>query len=182
MKKAAKGKSRPKPEKNRRQKPAAKADLKREFLRHTVATLAYRGGKAVRNAPSGFADFKIGEKTRTPIEILKHIGDLLKWGRLLAQGVHKWEEVPAQSWENEVKRFFDELKQLDDCLTWEAPLGNPAEKIFQGPIADAINHVGQIAMLRRLAGSPVRGENYFKAEIVTGRVGPEQSEKRVEFD
>ncbi|HXF48198.1 MAG TPA: hypothetical protein VNL73_02075 [Verrucomicrobiae bacterium] len=156
--------------------------MKREFLRHTVATLAYRGGKAVRDAPEGFANFKVGDKTRTPIEILKHIGDLLKWGRLLAIGPHKWEEVPPRPWEEEVKRFFDELKELDDCLASEAPLGNPAEKIFQGPIADALNHVGQIAMLRRLAGSPVKGENYFKAEIVTGRVGPEQSDKRVEFD
>ena len=164
------------------QKPTTKPDLKREFLRHTMATLAYRGGKTVRDAPEGFATFKIGEKTRTPIEILKHIGDLLKWAHLLAQGPYKWEEVPPQPWEGEVKRFFEELKQLDDYLASETPLGNPVEKIFQGPIADAINHVGQIAMLRRLAGSPVRGENYFKAEIVTGQVGPEQSSKRAEFD
>ena len=164
------------------QKQRATTDLKREFLRHTVATLAYRGGKTVRDAPGSFATFKIGEKTRTPIEILKHIGDLLKWAFLLAQGPYTWEEVPPQSWEGEVKRFFEELKQLDDYLASEAPLGNPPEKIFQGPIADAINHVGQIAMLRRLAGSSVRGENYFKAEIVTGRVGPEQSSKRAEFD
>lgn len=136
----------------------------------------------MRDAPGGFATFKIGEKTRTPIEILKHIGDLLKWARLLAQGPYKWEEVPPRSWEGEVERFFEELKQLDDYLASEAPLGNPAEKIFQGPIADTIYHAGQIAMLRRLAGSPVRGENYFKADIVIGRVGPEQSEKRVEFE
>ena len=165
-----------------KQKPVAKTDLKRGFLRHTVAALAYRGGKAIRNAPPEFANFKIGGSTRTPIEILKHISDLLKWGLLLAQGVHKWEEVPAQAWEQEAERFFSELKRLDDYLASGAPLGNPTEKIFQGPIADALNHVGQIAMLRRLAGSPVRGENYFKAEIVAGRVGPEQSEKRVEFD
>lgn len=164
------------------QKQPANPDLKREFLRHTVATLAYRGGKTLRDAPESFATFKVGEKTRTPIEILKHIGDLIKWARLLAQGPFTWEEVPSQPWDGEVKRFFDELKQLDDYLASEASLGNPAEKIFQGPIADALNHVGQIAMLRRLAGSPVRGENYFKAEIVAGRVGPEQSSKRVEFD
>lgn len=182
MKKTTNRKNRPKPKKNRRQKPTPKLDSKREFLRHTVATLAYRGGKSIQNAPPDFANFKIGEKTRTPLEILRHIGDLLKWGRLLAQGVHKWEDVPPRPWEEEVKRFFDELKELDDYLASDAPLGNPAEKIFQGPIADALNHVGQIAMLRRLAGSPVRGENYFKAEITTGRVGPKQSDKRVEFD
>ncbi len=164
------------------QNPSKNADLKREFLRHTVATLAYRGGKTVRDAPEGFATFKIGEKTRTPIEILKHIGDLLKWALHLAQGPYKWEEVPPRPWDGEVERFFKELKQLDDYLATEAPLGNPAEKIFQGPIADALNHVGQIAMLRRLAGSPVRGENYFKAEIIAGRVGLQQSSERVEFD
>jgi len=157
-------------------------DFKREFLRHTVATLAYRGGNTVRDAPKGFGDFKAGEKTRTPLEILKHIGDLLKWALILAQGQSGWQEVPPRSWEGEVERFFEELKRLDDYLASELPLGNPAEKIFQGPIADAFTHVGQIAMLRRLAEGPVKGENYFKAEISIGRVGPEQSSKRVEFD
>ena len=164
------------------QKPTINADLKREFLRHTVATLAYRGGKTVRDAPEGFATFKIGEKTRTPIEILKHIGDLLKWALLLAQGQQGWQEVPVQPWDGEVKRFFGGLRLLDDYLASEVPLGNSVEKIFQGPIADALTHVGQIALLRRLGDSPVRGENYFKAEIVTGRVGPEQSSVRAEFD
>ncbi len=164
------------------QKQTTSIDLKREFLRHTVATLAYRGGKAVRDAPENFATFKIGEKTRTPIEILKHICDLLKWALLLAQGDNAWQEVPPRPWEGEVERFFEELKRLDDYLVSEKPLGNPAEKIFQGPIADAHTHVGQIGLLRRLAGAPVRGENYFKAEIVTGRVGPEQPSVRFEFD
>ncbi|OGC78481.1 MAG: hypothetical protein A2Z27_02725 [candidate division Zixibacteria bacterium RBG_16_50_21] len=157
-------------------------DFKREFLRHTVATLSYRGEKAVRNAPKGFGDFKAGETTRTPLEILKHIGDLLKWALLLAQGQSGWQEVPPRSWEKEVERFFEELKRLDDYLASELPLGNSAEKIFQGPIADALTHVGQIGMMRRLAEAPVKGENYFKAEIVRGRVGPEQSSKRTEFN
>ena len=157
-------------------------DIKREFLRHTVATLAYRGGKTVRDAPKGFENFKAGEATRTPLEILKHIGDLLKWALLLAQGQSGWQEVPPRSWEGEIERFFEELRRLDDYLASELPLGNPAEKIFQGPIADALTHVGQISMLRRLAEGPVKGENYFKAEIAIGKVGSEQSTKRVEFD
>jgi hypothetical protein len=154
----------------------------REFLRHTVATLAYRGGKAVRNAPEGFATVRACETCRSAVEILKHIGDLLDWALGLAQGVRGWQEAPPQSWEDEVERFFDGLQHLDEYLAGDTPLAQPAEKLFQGPIADAINHVGQIATLRRLAGSPVRGENYFRAEIVIGRVGPEQSSKRVEFD
>lgn len=85
-------------------------------------------------------------------------------------------------WEDEVSRFFTELKRLDSYLASDAPLHAPAEKLFQGPIADALTHVGQIAMLRRMAGAPLRGENYFRAEIVVGRVGSEQSPRPVEFD
>jgi hypothetical protein len=155
---------------------------KRVMLRHTVATLAYRGGKAVTNAPEGFATFAAGETTRTPAQILAHIGDLLGWALWQAKGKHTWRDATPLPWEQEVARFFSALKELDSYLASDAPLGYPAEKIFQGAIADALTHVGQIAMLRRMAGAPAPGENYFKAEIVAGRVGPEQSTKRVEFD
>jgi hypothetical protein len=157
-------------------------DAKREMLRHTVATLAYRGGKAVRQAPEGFATFRAGESTRTPEKILAHIGDLLDWALSQAKGQEVWRDSTPLPWDQEVERFFFALKKFDDYLASEAPLGASAEKLFQGAIADALTHVGQIAMLRRLAGAPVRGENYFKADIVAGRVGAEQSAARVEFD
>jgi hypothetical protein len=161
---------------------ASLADDRREFLRHTVATLAYRGGKVIRDAPEGFATVRACDTCRSAAEILRHIGDLLEWALWLAQGKPRWRDAPPQSWEADVDRFFQGLQRLDEFLAADTPLGNPPEKIFQGPIADALNHVGQIATLRRLAGSPIRGENYFKAEIVVGRVGSEQSSKRVEFD
>ena len=161
---------------------ASVMDAKREFLRHTVATLAYRGGKVLRGAPEGFATLRVSEATRSAGEILAHIGDLLEWALGLAKGQHVWRDAAPRSWDAEVDRFFQSLQRLDEYLAGDLPLGYPPEKLFQGPIADALNHVGQIATLRRLAGSPVRGENYFKAEIVVGRVGPEQSSKRVEFD
>jgi hypothetical protein len=157
-------------------------DAKRELLRHTVATLAYRGGKAVLNAPEGFSGFRLNEKTRTPGEILAHIGDLLDWALRVAQGEYIYNESSTLPWEEEVARFFAALQELDSYLASDAPLGYPAEKIFQGPIADALTHVGQIGMLRRMAGAPVRGESYFRAEIVIGRVGREQSAERFEFD
>ena len=153
---------------------------KRELLRHTVATLAYRGGKAVSNAPEGFDQFSAGDKTRTPGEILAHIGDLLDWAVGLAKGEQVWRDSTPLPWEQQVARFYAALQQFDACLASETPLGFPAERLFQGPIADALTHVGQLTILRRIAGAPIKGENYFKAEIVTGRVGPEQSTKRVE--
>ena len=154
----------------------------RDMLRHTVATLAYRGGKVVANVPQDFANFRAAETSRTPGEILAHIGDLLDWSLQVAKGDYVYKEVTPRSWEEDVKRFFAALQKLDAYLASAAPLGYSAEKIFQGPIADALTHVGQIALLRRMAGGPVRGENYFKAEIVSGRVGREQSANRIEFD
>jgi hypothetical protein len=157
-------------------------DSKRELLRHTVATLAYRGRKAVQKAPDGFEKFTIGDKTRTPAEILSHIGDLLDWALALAKGQPAWQNSLPRSWKQEVGRFFKALQKFDSFLASEEPLGCLPEKLFQGPIADSFTHVGQIAMLRRLAGSPVRGENYFKADIQAGRVGPDHAIARKEFD
>lgn len=152
------------------------------FLRHSLATLAYRGAKALREAPPDFGDFHVGEGSRTPVQILAHIGDLLDWALSQAEGAERWRDASPGSWHDEERRFFAGLAALDARLATEAPLGQPAGRIFQGAIADALWHVGQIAMIRRLAGSPVRGENYNRADIVVGRVGPDQADPRREFD
>jgi hypothetical protein len=154
----------------------------RDMLRHALATLAYRGGKAVRGAPDRFGDFKTEAAIRTPGQILAHVGDLLDWSVELADGRHVWHDSAPQSWPEEVARFFAALARLDARLASEAPLGFTERQLFQGPIADALTHVGQITMLRRMFGSPVRGENYLMADILAGRVGPEQSAPRREFD
>jgi hypothetical protein len=147
-----------------------------------MATLAYRGGKAVRGAPASFAEFRDAESTRTPVQILAHIGDLMDWGLSIARGQQKWHDSTPLPWDEEVKRFFSALKQFDDFLASQQPLQAPVEKLFQGPVADALTHVGQIAILRRIAGAAIRGESYFVAEIVTGRVGAEQAAPKREFD
>ncbi|MBV9924629.1 MAG: hypothetical protein JOZ96_06260 [Acidobacteria bacterium] len=157
-------------------------DTKREMLRHTLATLAYRGGKAVRGAPEGFENFVPGAGLRTPLQILAHVGDLLDWALSMARGEKRFRESAPLGWEAETARFFEALAAFDEYLASDAPLGVPAEGLFQGPVADALTHVGQIALLRRMAGAPVRGENYFMAEIVAGRVGDAQAAPRREFD
>lgn len=157
-------------------------DPRRDMLRHTLATLAYRAAKSLANAPEKFARFRTLETSRTPDQILAHLGDLLDWALRVAKGDTTYTESTPLPWEREVARFFAALKALDDYLASDAPLGYPAEQIFQGPIADALTHVGQISMLRRMAGAPVRGESYFRAEITAGRVGPHQSTVRFEFD
>jgi hypothetical protein len=157
-------------------------DETRAFLRHTLATLAYRGAKAVRGAPASFADFKASPSTRTPVEILAHIGDLFDWGLWMARGEQRWNDSTPLPWEQEVARFHATVAAFDAQLAGDEPLGATVEKLFQGPIADAHTHVGQINLLRRMAGAPVRGESYARAEIVAGRVGAEQAPPRHEFD
>ena len=162
--------------------PETTSDPACQLLRHTLATLAYRGAKAFRGTPAEFARFRVGEKSRTPEQILAHIGDLLDWALSLAKGRQEWQASEPLPWEQNVGRFFSSLAALDACLASQAPLSGGSERIFQGPIADAFTHVGQISMLRRLAGFPVRGENYLRADVVAGRVGPEQTPARREFD
>jgi hypothetical protein len=157
-------------------------DPARELLRHTVATAAYRGGKALRGAPESFASFSAGGGVRTPAHILAHLGDLFDWALSTARGQQAWNDSKPLPWNDDIARFFSAIRAFDDYLASDAPLQAPLEKLFQGPVADALNHIGQIAMLRRAAGCPIRGENFYKAEIAAGRVGPEQTAPRREFD
>jgi hypothetical protein len=154
----------------------------RTFLRHTLATIAYRGGKVLRDAPEGFGGTTAGEGSRTAVQILSHCGDLFAWGLALAEGEHIWSETKSDDWDGQVERFFAGLAAVDARLADPEPLGRPALRLLQGPFADALTHVGQIGMLRRLAGSPVKGENYFKARIEVGRVGIDQEPPAFEFD
>ena len=152
------------------------------LLRHTLATLAYRAGKAIRGASAEFAGFQAAPGARTPLQILAHMGDLFDWALSIARGKQEWHDSKPLAWDAESARFFAALKAFDDFLASGQTLQAPVEKLFQGPVADALQHTGQLTILRRVAGAPIRGENYFKAEISSGRVGAEQAAPKREFD
>lgn len=155
----------------------------RAALRHLVATIAYRGGKVLRDAPEGFGATSAGHGTRSAVEILAHTGDLFAWGlALAAEGEHRWIDTRSDDWDAQVERFFAGLAAVDAHLASSEPIARSPARLMQGPFADALTHVGQLAMLRRIAGSPVRGENYFKAEVAPGRVGPDQAPPAREFE
>jgi hypothetical protein len=161
--------------------PAQDQDT-RQLLRHIVATLAYRAGKTVRGAPEEFATFRVSEQSRTPVEIVAHMGDLMEWALSIAAGRQQWRNSDPLPWPQEVARFFAALEALDAYLASGQPVHVNIGKLFQGGIADALTHTGQIGMLRRLAGFPVRGENYFLAGIEPGRVGEDQAAPALEFN
>jgi hypothetical protein len=147
-------------------------DEKRDLLRHTLATLAYRTTRALENAPASFADFD--GAGRRPGEILAHMGDLIDWALSMAQGNPSWHNSEPLAWSEEQQRFFAALGAFDAFLASNSQLSAPIERLFQGPIADALTHAGQLAMLRRLAGAPIRGENYYVAAIAAGQVDAAQ--------
>ena len=156
-------------------------DAARVLLRHTLATLAYRAAKACSGAPGEFTSFRAASDSRSAGEILAHLGDLVEWVDSQARGAQRWTTSTPASWDDDVARFHRALQQLDDYIASGAPLHHDATRLFQGGIADALTHVGQINLLRRLAGSPIRGENYAKAEIAVGTVGQAQPIPRAEF-
>lgn len=157
-------------------------DPTRAFLRHILATIAYRAAKVERDAPPGFADFDLGKGARTPVQILAHMGDLFDWALRMAKGSSEWVQSKPQVWRKEVQRFHASLLEFDRYLASEAPLQSSAEELFQGPISDVLTHIGQIAIMRRQDLAPVRSEVYAKADIAPGRVGAEQPKSPFEFD
>lgn len=158
--------------------PAAHADAGRAMLRHAVATLAYRGGKPLRDAPDGFGTFSVAEGSRTPLQIVAHLGDLLQWASWAVRGEPLRRDDTVRDWAQQVERFYGGLAAFDAYLASDAPLAISAERLLQGPVADALTHVGQLNLLRGLASAPIPAENYAAADVVPGRVGPEQSAPR----
>jgi hypothetical protein len=157
-------------------------DPARQLLRHTLATLAYRSAKPLRDAPESFCKFRPAEDARTAVEIIAHMGDLLDWALATASGQQKWHDSKPMPWADEIRRFFAALEAFDSYIASDQPLHAPAEKLFQAPIADALTHIGQIALMRRLADAPVRAENYYVANIAVGVVGADQPAPVYEFN
>jgi hypothetical protein len=151
-------------------------------LRQLAATLAYRASKVLRDAPPSFPTYSCGDSTRTPVRIVAHMGDLMAWAVTIADGDIKWNAGGSDDWNREVARFFDGLAALDRALATDGPFKGSVDKLIQGPLADALTHVGQLALLRGMAGAPVRPESYARAKIETGRVGRDQAAPGYEFD
>ena len=146
----------------------------RTLLRHLLAVIAYRGTKPLRDAPAPFPKHDTGSR-HTPLVVLSHVSDLVVWAHSIARGEGKWPATKVGTWDEEVRRFHGVLKDFDGFLASTAEIKGEIPRLIQGPLADAINHIGQLMMLRRMTGAPVYGENYYVADISIGRVGPDQA-------
>jgi hypothetical protein len=149
-------------------------DDKRAILRHFLAALAYRTQKALRDAPPSFERFQAGHQVRTPRELLRHMTSVLGYARTFFVG-GRYRPEPLRDLAAETARFHHMLQELSHHLVAGTPLRDTSEeRLLQGPFADAMTHAGQLAMLRRLCGSPVAPENFIEAAIDPGNVGPAQ--------
>ena len=150
----------------------------RRLLQHFLAALAYRTQKALRGAPDGFADFRAGTHVRTPHELLWHMTGVIGYARTM---LHGGDYAPPRlpTFREEIERFHETLAALRDDFANEALRARITDAQFlQGPLADAMTHAGQLAMLRRLAGSPVPSEDFIFADVQATNVGARQPEPR----
>jgi len=154
----------------------------RLFLRHALATLAYRAGKAVRGTPAEYGDCRVTPESKSPREILAHMGDLMEWLLRQLQGEGRWTTATPLPWEPEIVRFFGAVAALDAYLASGAPIGYEPTRFFQGGLADALTHTGQLAMLRRLSGHKMKGESYNRSDIQIGRVGLDQTPANPQYE
>ena len=149
-------------------------DDTRALLRHVLASLAYRTQKALRDAPESFGDFAAGHETRTPRELVRHMASLMGYARTFFEG-GSYRPAPLRTLQDEVVRFHEQVSALGAALAGTAPLRDISfEQLLRGPLADALTHAGQLALLRRLSGSPVPPENFIYAGMSPDNLGPDQ--------
>jgi hypothetical protein len=149
---------------------------KRAMLRHFLAALAYRTQKALRGAPPSFATFEAGQQVRTPAALVRHMTSVLGYAHTCFEGGRYWPE-PLPDLDAEIARFHAMLQALSRHLDAGTELrGVTEEQLLQGPFSDAMTHAGQLAVLRRLAGSPVPPENFIVAAVDPANLGPHQAD------
>ena len=143
------------------------------LLRHFLASIAYHASKAIRDAPPNYPELDVGMGVRTPRRILNHVTGVLSYAHSFYEQYDTtyFEDKP---WGDEVDHFYETLGRLDASMAESKPREVTERQLLQGPLSDAMAHVGQLLMLRRLAGSPVPSENFIYADIRVGVVGPDQ--------
>ena len=148
-------------------------EARRSLLRHFLAAIAYRTQKAPRGAPVGYADFRPAPGVRTPHQLLRHMSDVLGYARARFRG-EQWRAASLPTLADEIKRFHEILDELGEAIAMADFSDVSPERLLQGPLADVMTHAGQLAMLRRLEGSPVPPENFIEAKIDPANLGPDQ--------
>jgi hypothetical protein len=148
---------------------------KTDLLRHFLASITYHATKAINGSPDSYPELDVGKGVRTPRSILHHITGVLSYAHSFYEH-YETTYFEHRPWDGEVRRFYETLSKLDESIREKGPEGVSEEQLLQGPLSDSMAHVGQLLMLRRMAGSPVPSENFIYADMRKGVVGPDQPE------
>jgi len=143
--------------------------MKNELLRHTISTIKYRFEKSVIDSTEIFGEFNLGKGSRNPIEIINHIYHVLYSTRIFLEEERFYTERPEKlTLTEEIERFNHELITTDKALDMIELSVTYSKKLLQGPLSDILTHIGQISMMQRLNGRPIKAEDFFAASIETG--------------
>jgi hypothetical protein len=146
---------------------------KSEMLRHFLASIAYRATKAIKHAPDTYPTFSLGKGVKTPLRILHHITGVLTYAHSFFEH-YETTRFEVKSWDAEINEFYSILSKLDVSIQERNPNKVTEEQLLQGPLSDAMTHIGQLSMLRRMVDSPIPSENFIFAAIRKGEVSPDQ--------
>lgn len=135
-----------------------------KIILHLLDTLIYRFRSSVSKVDASFGNFEIGHGVRSPIEILYHMRGVIYYGNKAITD-KRTEMSPILSWDEEVALFLESVERLKENISNAQFSEETAFRMVQGPISDALTHVGQLAMLSRVHGHPIDKENFFKADI-----------------
>jgi len=151
------------------------------MIRHLTATVAYRFAKQVKAAPTHFATFDAGNDVVSPVKIVNHITVVIRFAQQLIDKTIKPTAPKTKNISEAAEIFHNALQLLDEMLLERDIEEKVLCQIIQGPLADALTHIGQLSTLRRLSGAPVYSENYMLADIQSGRVGATQTISEHQF-
>jgi hypothetical protein len=143
------------------------------MLRHFLASIAYHCTKAIKDPPATFHELNLGKGVRSPLKILNHISSVLTYAHSFYEHYDNT-YIDIRDWDYEVKRFYETLSKLDESIKTGNLREVSEERLLQGPLSDAMAHIGQLLMMRRLAGSPIPSENFLFADIRIRVLGPNQ--------
>ena len=150
--------------------------MKNELLRHTLSTIAYRFQKSVSSANEDFGNFRAAEDSRTAVEIINHIFDIINKTKVFIKDDRFDKSLPSQlDFKSEIDRFHDTLQELDFLLSETELEIDYSKKLMQGPLSDVLSHIGQIALMSGLDGNKIKGENFSSAKIITGNTSSNQN-------
>ncbi len=131
---------------------------------HLLESANYRFQKVVEEADASFSSFSLGHDTRSALEIINHLVNVLANADAILRETDRV-EWHTYNWEQGKQQFKFVIQGLQDFLDQNEVEEGMMELMIHGPLSDVFGHIGQLAMMRRVSGKPMNRVNYMKAPV-----------------